>query len=243
MTIDPAGAGPIGDLADIPDAILRLQRSSRRTVPVAILGFALTIAAGVVGIYYIFNLSSRLNEARDDLAQTQSQLISAQADLGAARAALTRVRAALPTDDPATTRAVETAIDDVARSERNLEIAAVSLQQASDNLPTGATTAPERWFAVVASYDLDEAGLALARRQIASQGRRNCLEIWQTRHSDNYAVVLGGVVDRPAAHRNVALARRTGIASDAYVLIDRDWTFIARSARCAEAAAAQQAAS
>ena len=98
--------------------------------------------------------------------------------------------------------------------------------QAEESAPdANVTLSSEQWFAVVASYSTNGVGrnraLAMARAVGPSLG---CAEIWRTKISRNYAVVLGGRTGRAAALANAQRARSTGVAPDAFTQADREWT-------------------
>ncbi|HYD37688.1 MAG TPA: hypothetical protein VEA60_08740, partial [Allosphingosinicella sp.] len=59
-----------------------------------------------------------------------------------------------------------------------------------------------------------------------------CAQIWRTKISDNYAVVLGGQMTRDRAAKLVATAKRSGFAKDAFPQRDRGWTQMEGSADC-----------
>ncbi len=235
MSDDRAKPPGFSGLDEIPEILRQFQRSSRRALPMMILGLLATVAAAGIGIYYIVNLSSDLAETRDQLRRTTTELDRANANLRSAGVALERARAVVPQGER---REIDAALSEVQQSATNLETASASLQQATDRLPeTGTEAGEQTWFAVVGSYGIDDAGLGLARDQLRRQGGSRCLEIRRTRIvSNNYAVVLGGPGDRETARANVALARQ--LAPDAYVQLNREWELVARSPGCGESPAA-----
>jgi hypothetical protein len=101
--------------------------------------------------------------------------------------------------------------------------------QAAESLEPVAEGAP--WYAVLASLPASDLAaartnanekLAEARRLGFSQG----VQIYRTKISNNYAVVIGGQMPRPDAFALSSGARQKGLASDAFPQQDRMWSFV-----------------
>jgi hypothetical protein len=229
------------DVADITSGIDDLRRSTRRTLPFFVIGLLATFLAAAVALYYIFSLSADLDAARRELLRTQATLATAEQNLVIARDALKRVNLADATRDNA--RQITAALFDLDRSQRDVTAASASVRSAGEKIAatsdatqsdaTALGVAAPGWFAVVGSYGLDPAGLTRAQ---AMAGRARdaglCAEVWQTKISRNYAVVVGGRTDRATAIAAAARARTTGLAADAFAQPDRDWTPLAGGNRC-----------
>jgi len=67
-------------------------------------------------------------------------------------------------------------------------------------------------------------------KQKKSNGRirriRSTVQIYRTKISDNYAIVLGGQMRRSDAVSLASAARQKGLAPDAFAQQDRSWTFV-----------------
>jgi hypothetical protein len=81
----------------------------------------------------------------------------------------------------------------------------------------------DEWFAVIASYPLNEQGHSLAVARMRAASALGCVSVWQTKVSQHYAVVVGGKLNRPNALANAQRARRQGIAPDAFTQANREW--------------------
>lgn len=200
----------------------------------------LVLLIGVgVSIYYNVSLSGNLRAARAALAKSEFELRTAQIHLGAANAELSRIRASYAKGerpDAADVRRLDVALNNVRRTERNLRQVTGSIASASDSLaePGAAKGGDvELWFAVVASYSLNPEGLRLAQqRAVELTAAGQCAQIWQTKISRNYAVVLGGQMTRDRAAQLVTTAKRSGLAEDAFSQRDRGWSLMKGSADC-----------
>ena len=87
------------------------------------------------------------------------------------------------------------------------------------------------WYAVLASLpgnDLNAARrIANKKSQMAgSGGFGQPVQIYRTKISDNYAIVLGGQMRRSDAVSLASAARQKGLAPDAFAQQDRSWTFV-----------------
>lgn len=225
----------LAELTKVPEAIRRLQDSSRRALPITLIGLAATLIAAAISTYYAFYLSAQLAEARAELTQTKTELRSIMINLGAAKSSLNQVRAYVA---PSKRHEVDAALGNVTSGERQLSTASATLAKATSRLPASkaaSVTAPSsQWFAVIGSYPVNEAGLREARQKAAEVMRQGqCTEVWQTVVSNNYAVVLDGALDEASARKAAADARTSGIASDAFAQPDRNWRVVIRFPTCA----------
>jgi hypothetical protein len=223
----------VRDLNEIPDAIRRLQRSSRRAVPLTIIGLLATLAAAGVAIYYIFNISAQLAEANRKLEQAEAQVATARQAVAATEAMLreTQVR---PQGTRGEATGVEQALASLQTSRQALNSASQSIEQAVETLPEDTAVPSGGWFVVLASYPAGEGGLAEARQHIGRpEFGRTCATIWRTAISNHTAVVLGVASDRDAARENAGRARANGLAADAFAQRDSGWALLGRSAGCA----------
>lgn len=86
----------------------------------------------------------------------------------------------------------------------------------------------DRWFAVAGSFSVGNGSLDRAKvwAKILRQRTGLCTEVWKTKASKSYAVVMGSVSSQAKALENSAIARSLGGVSDAFTQIDRDWTQI-----------------
>lgn len=225
------------DMVSIAGRIDLLQKSARRTLPMFLIGILATLVAAAVAIYYIVTLSGDLRAAQQALRTSQRRVALAQQNLSIANEALRKAQAESPSG--ANAEQITAAISDVTRSQRQLSYASASVREAASKLPASlpaddaSVVAAPQWFAVVGSYRLDATGLANASAQAGrAQAAGLCAEMWQTRISRNYAVVIGTISDRPTALANMARARSTGLADDAFVQPNRDWTKLPQSPQC-----------
>jgi hypothetical protein len=62
----------------INDAVAKLQRSARQTIPMFLVGILATVIAAGVALYYILTLSADLREARHALRDSQAALAGAR---------------------------------------------------------------------------------------------------------------------------------------------------------------------
>lgn len=225
------------DMTAISGRIDMLQQSARRTLPMFLIGILATLIAAVVALYYIITLSGDLRAAQAALRVSERRVALAQQNLLIANEALRKARA--DSAPGVNAEQITAAISDVTRSQQQLSYASASVREAASRLPVPPSAGDTpliptpQWFAVVGSYRLDATGLANATAQA---GRANtaglCAEIWRTRISRNYAVVIGTMSDRQTALVNMGRARDADLASDAFVQPDRDWTRLPQSPRC-----------
>lgn len=225
--------------ADLPAAIASLQRSTRGARALMSIGLLVLLIGVGVSIYYNVSLSDNLRDARAALAKSEFELRTAQIHLGAANAELGWIRTSYArgeTPDAADVRRLDVALNNVRRTERNLRQVTGSIASASDSLqePGAANGAEvELWFPVVASYSLNAEGLRLAQQRVVKlTAAGQCAQIWQTKISRNYAVVLGGQMTRDRATQLVSTAKRSGLAGDAFPQRDSGWTLMEGSADC-----------
>jgi hypothetical protein len=114
-------------------------------------------------------------------------------------------------------------------SERNAGISAEvksRIQEATSSaLPTG------QWFVVLASLPGNDESAArdtADRKQklLAAAGEKRPVQLWRTKISNNFAIVLGEPTNRDAAIELASTARSNNIAKDAFAQQDRDWRLI-----------------
>jgi hypothetical protein len=203
------------------------------------IGLLVLLIGVAISIYYNLSLASNLRDARAALAKSEFELRTAQIHLGAANSELSRIRTSYARGerpDAADVRRLDVALSNVRRTERNLRQVTGSIASASDSLeePGAATNGGvELWFPVVASYSLNAQGLRLAQQRVVElTGAGQCAQIWRTKISDNYAVVLGGQMTRDRATKLVSTAKQSGLAKDAFPQRDRGWTLMEGSADC-----------
>jgi hypothetical protein len=224
-------AGPqLESLESVPEAIRQLQRSSLYTVPVVIVGLVATLIAAAIGAYYVFHVSSKIADTQQQLAKTQGALVATQVNLGVAKTALQKAQPA----NPGKAHDVSTALANVETSEKTLRSASSSLEQATIKLPSPvAPTGPNTWMTVVGSYvSLD--GATKKANEVVGGG--TCAEVWRSDEPAYNVVVIGPPSDQDAALQRAALARKNGIASDAFVKSGAQWTPLVRFPNCAKAA-------
>jgi type II secretory pathway pseudopilin PulG len=116
-------------LAAVNEAVLKIQKSARRTVPMFFIGIIATIVAAVIGVYYIVTLSADLREARRALGQSQAALSQARADLATINEILRHTQGTA--SSPARAEAIAGVISDVARSENSIAAASSSIEAAT----------------------------------------------------------------------------------------------------------------
>src|SRR5260221_11500539 len=120
------------DLDVINDAVLKLQKSARRTIPMFFVGILATLIAAGVALFYIITLSTNLREARRALQQSQVALVQARADLALVSATLRQSPKTISTAAGAGT--IANVLSDVARSQNNIEVASSSISSATTQL-------------------------------------------------------------------------------------------------------------
>lgn len=228
------------DLSTLNDRIGQLQKSARRTLPMFVIGILATLCAAAIALYYIFTLSGDLKAARAALHQSETRLAAALDSLEVANAALHQAKAA--STSPANAVRITAAISDLSRSQQDLVTASDSIRTAAAKLPASSSTTVAQapapvstagWFAVVGSYPIDAPGLAGAmEQQQRAQKAGLCVELWQTKISHNYAVVIGSRTDRATAVASAGAARKGGVATDAFAQPDREWTKLPQSPDC-----------
>lgn len=87
------------------------------------------------------------------------------------------------------------------------------------------------WFAVLMSLPVrDELSAKTAANKIQNmlktQKARYVVQIYRTKISNNFAIVLGGPSERREALEAVRFARQSGLSTDAFAQPDRGWTHI-----------------
>ena len=133
----PSVAEP-ANLQALSENLARLQRSSRKTLPVFLLGVLATLVAAAVALYYIISLSADLRQAREALAESQAALNTAQENLASLSALLQQAQSQAGARNAAS--AIEDAISQAKRSEANIQNAAHSISAAEEKLtPSGNT--------------------------------------------------------------------------------------------------------
>jgi len=94
---------------------------------------------------------------------------------------------------------------------------------------TEAVAPAGKWFAVLASLSANDLPAA---KQVANQKLKQAqavvpdasVQIYKTKLSNNYAIVLGGPVEKRKALDLASLARSSSVAKDAFAQQDREWT-------------------
>jgi len=123
------------DLASIQELSDHLGRSSKMVVPVFALGILATIVGAGIAIYYIFNLSERLEQTQLDLKRTEAVLEDTKRGLATTQIALKDLEQASSQEDPT----ISAAISEVSKSQDDLSLASTALDRASKRLPAQTT--------------------------------------------------------------------------------------------------------
>ena len=103
------------------------------------------------------------------------------------------------------------------------------IEEATEPVQVGAP-----WFAVLASLpanDLD-AARNIAKEKLKMAERVDLprdIQIYQTKLSNNYAIVIGGQMARSAAIDLATAARQKGLATDAFAQQDRSWRLVSEA--------------
>lgn len=107
-------------------------------------------------------------------------------------------------------------------------VAGLTLQANEASPSSDAARSSDEWFAVIGSYDISDAGRRSAENWAATvRSSLGCAEIWRTRVSNSYAVVLGGRMRNFAEALQAAQrARRLEVAPDAFIQANRQWSRI-----------------
>ncbi len=240
------------DMATIAEAIDSLHASSRRSIPMFLIGLVATLIAACVAIFYIIQLSSDLTAARAELAMTQQKLAEAKKSLAVGHAVLRSVDEQIASSgepQERDIRQIKDAISDLDRSQNDLASASMAVRAATSKItPANAPASPEPspsptppgWYAVTASYPQTPAGLKEALDDVAKIARKGlCAEVWKTQISKHYAVIIGPKTSREVAQDALALARSKAIAADAFLQVDRDWERIPEGGKCVDARTAR----
>jgi hypothetical protein len=87
------------------------------------------------------------------------------------------------------------------------------------------------WYAVLASLPADKLKLAkdTANKKLSKakeKGLSQGVQLYKTKISNNYAVVIGGALDESSARALSSTARSISLAKDSFPQIDKDWTFV-----------------
>ena len=89
----------------------------------------------------------------------------------------------------------------------------------------------EVWFSVLASLNENEIEKAKSianekLRMISESGESFSVEVWKTKISKNFAIVVGGSVDNKRAIVLARKARKEHWADDAFAQVDKEWKII-----------------
>lgn len=121
------------DLARVHESIVSLQQSTRRTLPLFLVGIVATLIAAGIALYFILTLSADLKEARQSLRESQAALTQARISLSKANTTLVQTQEA--TGSEANSEQIAAAIKQVSVSQQDLRSASTSLTQATSKLP------------------------------------------------------------------------------------------------------------
>lgn len=96
---------------------------------------------------------------------------------------------------------------------------------------TQSSAAASNWYSVVSSVDGNDyktaKRIAIEKQRLSkSLGVKQAVEIYKTKISNNYAIVIGGPLDQTQARSLASIARKAGIASDAFAQKDRSWELV-----------------
>jgi hypothetical protein len=96
---------------------------------------------------------------------------------------------------------------------------------------TQSTDGKVPWYSVLASIDGNDIETAkrVAKEKLElskSVGIEAPIEIYKTKLSNNYAVVIGGPVTQTQAASLASKSRTEGLADDAFAQKDRSWAFV-----------------
>ena len=96
---------------------------------------------------------------------------------------------------------------------------------------TSIATPSANWFTVLASLPVDDEASAkeIANRfleNVESKYQSGQIQLYRTKISNSFAVVLNGPSNRTTAIEAASKARRVELAKDAFAQQDRDWTLI-----------------
>lgn len=119
-------------LATLNQSVERLQRSSRRSVPMFVVGILATIIAAGVAVYYILTLSADLRDARKKLDQSQTALSETQGKLAILNETLREAQ--LHAGSPQAAQSIQSALTDVSNSQRSLTAVSSSLNAATASI-------------------------------------------------------------------------------------------------------------
>ena len=121
------------DLERLHESLAGLQNSTKRTLPIFIIGILATLLAAGIALYYILTLSAELNDARIELRQSQAALTDARVKLQRTDRALKEIRDSAGSAGNAAR--IDAAIASVSASQQELAAASSSLTQATTRLP------------------------------------------------------------------------------------------------------------
>jgi hypothetical protein len=87
------------------------------------------------------------------------------------------------------------------------------------------------WYAVLASLPGDQLDAAKLKangklEEAKRLGLNQGVQLYKTKISNNYAVVIGGALDKASARALSAKARSLGLAGDSFPQIDKEWKFV-----------------
>ena len=123
-------------LSTLNEAVEKLQRSARRTVPMFMIGILATVIAAGIAVYYIVTLSSDLHDARQKLDSSQTALSETQGRLAILNESLRQAQ--LHTTSPQAAQTIQSALTDVSSSQQSLTAVSSSLNAATARIaPVG----------------------------------------------------------------------------------------------------------
>ena len=169
-----------------------------------------------------------LLEARTTPAQAavvrNIELQSAEASIEVAQSSAPVIETGAPPPPPP---AAEQRTQDVAPAPGATGEAAPSRATVQERV-TRSAQGTEQWFAVAASYPMDDRAGAEAfanelRARLQAAGMNANVSLWETRISRNIAVCVGGTLSRDEATQLAATMRERNIVPDAFAQRNREW--------------------
>lgn len=108
------------------------------------------------------------------------------------------------------------------------------IAEATQAAPTQTSRQEKNYFAVLASYPIDQLDQAKEAanemlKLVKAGGSEEPVELWKTKISKNYAVVVGGRLEKEKAFQLAKTARAKHWADDAFWQIDKEWSPIGTS--------------
>ena len=126
-------------LATLNESVQKLQRSSRRSVPMFVVGILATCIAAGVALFYILTLSSDLRDARLKLDQSQTALSETQGKLAILNESLREAQQHVVS--PQAAQSIQSALTDLSNSQQSLTAVSSSLNAANARIaPAGPPT-------------------------------------------------------------------------------------------------------